>query len=90
MGDTISVALNQANDWALTLESGGKRFSCERAEPAATWAIGFFPWTDATDPRMLEAARQATQREAPAAATSVSAAAVLGLPPLVRGVSRCR
>jgi parallel beta-helix repeat protein len=49
MNDTISIT--PQNDWQLTLESNGARFSYSSFEPKVTWHESVFAWSDSTDPR---------------------------------------
>ena len=41
IGDVIVVTPDSSHDWALTLESEGRRFSYERFEPAIDWRVQF-------------------------------------------------
>lgn len=67
VGDTLVVTPSDAADWRVDLEYRGAatvsprgvkgragapyRFSYSRFEPAASWDVRFFTWSDSTDPR---------------------------------------
>ena len=58
MNDTITLvpAAGSAQDWKLTLKTGGALFSYEVFEPVQDWEVRFVAWGDSTDPRTNAAA----------------------------------
>ena len=80
MNDTITVTPkpDSAGDWALTLKYDGPaahapvRFSFGVFEPAQDWRVGFFAWSDSTDPRSKTDAFAALLRGAPMATLQAS------------------
>ncbi|HVX39506.1 MAG TPA: right-handed parallel beta-helix repeat-containing protein [Gemmatimonadaceae bacterium] len=82
-GDTISVIPASPYDWMVTLEYTGAatesprglrrragapyQFSYGRFETAHEWHVGFYTWSDSTDPRTHAAAFDALLRGTPAA-----------------------
>ena len=61
VGDTILVTpqADSVGDWRLQLQytgaSGATSFAYERFEPAQSWSVRVFAWSDSTDPRKSEA-----------------------------------
>ena len=95
MGGTIS--LMPANDWQLTLEyrgsaTGGRplQFSYGRFEPAASWRVAFFTWSDSTDPRTKSQAFADVLRRTPVVVRDAPRLDLMWYRPTIPGIPQTK